>query len=133
MSIELLIELPYAKGESRKLIPELESLVAARGGKLDVHRIDGDAEPTLAVSSSEGLIRAIRAFTVDAPNDEPNGAAEAALSKLGEALRSCDRNRALNAYEAYCAAAADDTGNLRKAAEGYFGVSFRHPASGDAR
>lgn len=86
----------------------------------------------------EALIRAIRAFTVEAPDDQPNGKAEKALRDLDEALnpgrwpketfgglaKACDAAANLNE------ALADNVRALRIAAEEFFGGDFRAQEGG---
>lgn len=81
----------------------------------------------------ETLAQAIRAFTVEAPDDQPNGPAEKALLDLEAALAGYPwRNPAIDAARdaaaRLCEALADDTKRLREAAEAYFGGDFTKPA-----
>lgn len=84
------------------------------------------------------LVAAIRAFTVDAPNDEPNGIVEQQIELLGALLDPKKwghlniEQRALlksahGAMAALCESLADDTKGLCVAAEAYFGGDFRKP------
>lgn len=75
----------------------------------------------------EQLIRAIRALTVDFPDDRPNGAAEAALMRLCEEGRRIPDQALHRGFEEWLAANADLVARLREAAEGYFGQDFRTP------
>ncbi len=68
---------------------------------------------------------AIRAFTVDAPNDEPNGERERQLEVLGQALERGDLRVARKAYVYMCEASANNLRELRVAAEAHFGGDFR--------
>lgn len=77
---------------------------------------------------ADALKTAIRTFTVDAPNDEPNGERERQLEVLGQALERGDIRVARKAYSRMCEAGADDLRALRIAAEGHFGGDFRSPA-----
>lgn len=90
--------------------------------------------------AAEGLISAIRAFTEEAPDDKPNGKAEAAIDLLSKLLDPkewrllTDRQRALldganGAAGALCMALAADTQALREAAESFFGGDFRTPSA----
>ena len=75
--------------------------------------------------TGEAIVKAIRAFTVDMPNDEPNGPRERQLEVLGQALERGDLRIARRAYGLMCEAGADDTRTLRVAAEAHFGGDFR--------
>ncbi len=83
-----------------------------------------DAQP---IPGRAALTQAIRAFTVDMPNDEPNGARERQLEVLGQALERGDLRTARKAYGFMCEAGADDLKALRVAAEECFGGDFRAP------
>ena len=72
----------------------------------------------------ESITTAIRAFTVDMPNDEPNGARERQIEVLGQALARGDLRTARRAYSFMCEAGANDLRALRIAAEEYFGEDF---------
>ncbi len=73
------------------------------------------------------LRTAIRVFTVEAPNDEPNGDTERYLQQLQEALDGGSMARALAALTMMRNALSDDTKALRVAAERFFGGDFRAP------
>lgn len=75
--------------------------------------------------TQHGLIDAIRALTVDAPNDQPNGERERQLDLLGQALDRGDMRSARKAYVLMCEAGANDLKYLRIAAEAHFGGDFR--------
>lgn len=77
------------------------------------------------IGEASALAAAIRAFTVDAPNDEPNGPMEASLLALRFALGRGDMKSARRYYREMCSQMSDDTKTLRVAAEGYFGGDFR--------
>lgn len=92
-----------------------------------------------APHNASNLIDAIRAFTVEGPDDKPNGRAEAAILLLSAMLDPAKwgpmttQQRAIldtanGAAAALCEALADDTLNLRVAAETFFGGDFRKPA-----
>lgn len=74
---------------------------------------------------SAALTTAIRAFTIDMPNDQPNGEREKQLDLLGQALDRGDIRAARKAYSLMCEAGADDLKALRVAAEEHFGEDFR--------
>lgn len=85
------------------------------------------------------LVDAIRTFTVEAPDDKPNGRAEAAMLYLSVTLDPkswpglTDEQRAVldqanGAAAVLCSSLADDTKVLREAAEAFFGGDFRKPA-----
>jgi hypothetical protein len=84
------------------------------------------------------LRQAIRAITVDAPDDKPNGPAEAAMLYLSTILNPklwgpmTPKQRAMldqvnGAMATLCEALASDTKALRVAAEGFFGGDFQKP------
>lgn len=81
------------------------------------------------------LEAAIRAITVEAADDEPNGPAESAMLHLERALdpdswhasAEARVEHAREAAEALCVALADETKRLREAAEAFFGGDFRKP------
>lgn len=75
--------------------------------------------------NGEALKQAIRAFTIEGPNDTPNGPAEEALSLLGDALEKGNLRAARACFERLCEHLADDTMALRIAAEAFFGGDFR--------
>ena len=77
--------------------------------------------------TTKRLARAIRAFTVDMPNDQPNGDAERHLLRLDKALRRGDLSRARDAFAAMCGAQADQLRELRIAAESHLGGNFKDP------
>lgn len=101
------------------------------------------AEPPRPPPVVADLVAAIRAFTVDMPDDQPNGEAERHLLRLNAALdpehwRRTSRalssaagerllSEANGAAAAMCEALADDTQRLREAAEAFFGGDFRAP------
>jgi hypothetical protein len=90
--------------------------------------VKGDGVLDSETGVAGALMRAIRAFTVDAPNDQPNGPAERALVRLGDALDAADwpgSREARVAYSELCERSADDIRDLRIAAETYFGGDFR--------
>lgn len=72
------------------------------------------------------LCAAIRRLTVDMPDDQPNGPAEQALVDLQRWVPSTD-TFVRDALARLCDALADDTRELRLAAESYFGSDFRAP------
>lgn len=72
---------------------------------------------------NQRLVAAIRRFTVDMPDDQPNGEAERQLLRI-EAL--CVRELR-SALAEYCSAVAADTKELREAASAYFGLNFKEP------
>lgn len=73
------------------------------------------------------LKAAIRAITVDLPDDQPNGAVELAIDLLSKMEHSSEANEQLAAL---CNALADETRALRLAAEAYFGGDFGREADG---
>jgi len=79
------------------------------------------------------LVAAIRAFTVDMPNDQPNGEAERQLGILSDALHGQNLRKAIEAFVRYCDAEADQIKALRIAAEAYFSEDFRNPDSQPGR
>jgi len=90
-----------------------------------------DALASAAALNAAGKVQltaAIRAFTVDAPDDQPNGERERQLDSLGHALERGDVRAARKAYSLMCAAGADDLKALRVAAEMHFGGDFKTKA-----
>ncbi len=97
---------------------------------------DGAPQPD---DRATALKNAIRAITVEMPDDEPNGEAERQLLRLEAAVEHLTTWAATNpamarrlsmvsdAAAKLCAALADDTKALREAAEAYFGVDFKAP------
>lgn len=93
------------------------------------------------MSTQDALIAAIRAITVDLPDDQPNGPAERALLHLQDMLdpgywpwgdvAACQRrlSQVNGAMAELCEALANETRDLRVAAEAHFGGDFRKPAS----
>lgn len=83
--------------------------------------------------TEQRLKNAIRAFTVDAGTPEaprPNGPAEAAFCRLGEALRALPdpAGRHIAALAAaFCDADADRLRELRQAADQFFREDFKRP------
>lgn len=72
------------------------------------------------------LVKAIRRFTWDMPNDQPNGETEAAILDLETALRRGDLDAARRAFSVMMRASADDVTELREAAERAIpGVDFK--------
>lgn len=72
------------------------------------------------------LVQAIRRFTWDAPNDQPNGETEAAILDLETALTGGDLDAARRAFSVMMRASADDVTELREAAEiAIPGVDFK--------
>ena len=92
----------------------------------------------------EALIKAIRRFTVEAPNDGPNGVAEQAIDEFLAALdhiqpwaaQNGSMQRRVGAIsesgKKLVGALADDTQVLREAAEAYFGGNFLVPSARDS-
>lgn len=84
------------------------------------------------MSKDEQLKRAIRAFTVDAytaaGEHAPNGPAEAAWLRLSEALLAlpgATGQRVAGLVSEYLEADIERLGNLRRAAEAFFGEDFQ--------
>jgi len=102
---------------------------------LDAQQAKADGDPILSEEHMRAgrlieadpspLIAAIRAYTVDAPNDEPNGDAERECAALGEALLADGNIEA--ARDHYASMMDAEIGRLvalREAAEAYFGGDF---------
>ena len=118
---------------------------ARRVAMMGAYKMVRDAFGEASARSAEGLIVAIRAITVDMPNDQPNGPAERALLNLEAMLDpsgwkwgdgdTC-RRRLANVNEAMaqlCEALAADARRLRIAAEAHFGRDFRAPTAAETR
>ena len=116
---------------------------ARRVAMIEAHKMVRDAFGKDGARSAESLIAAIRAITVDLPNDQPNGPAERALLDLEAMLDpsgwkwgdpdTC-RRRLANGNDAMaklCEALADDAHRLRIAAEAHFGGDFREPTAAE--
>lgn len=73
------------------------------------------------------LRRAIRTFTVEAPNDEPNGETECFILRLRLALEERDIEKSRAEFLSLMTSLAEDTRTLRIAAEKFFGGDFRKP------
>ena len=91
----------------------------------DVTALCGVVRERDATMTGEAIAKAIRAFTIDMPNDEPNGPRERQLEVLGQALERGDLRTARRAYGFMCEAGGDDLMALRVAAEAHFGGDFR--------
>lgn len=100
------------------------------GEDLDEKRAFGEAME-VERQKREAIVEAIRAFTVEGPNDAPNGDFETQLEVLGHALERGDLRVARKAYQLMCGHAAKDRRALRLAAEAYFGGDFRAPGGWD--
>lgn len=121
------------KGEDREVPPEIEEDAADVAKAVDV------AVRRVLDRRADALKKAIRAITVDLPDDEPNGEAERQLLRLEAAVEHlttwAPTNPAMarrlsmvsDAAAKLCAALADDTKKLREAAEAYFGGDFSKP------
>ncbi len=116
---------------------------ARRVAMIEAYKMVRDAFGGAGARSAENLIAAIRAVTVDMPNDQPNGPAERALLDLEAMLdlsgwnwsdaETC-RRRLANVNDAMaklCEALADDARRLRIAAEAHFGGDFRAPTAAE--
>ena len=101
--------------------------------------IYGNSSADIEHDEGATLKAAIRAFTVEADGDKPNGRAEAAIDLLSRLLdprawpgltggQLAILAQANGAAAALCMALADDTEALRAAAEAYFGGDFRREA-----
>lgn len=77
------------------------------------------------IEEAQALTAAIRTFTDEAPNDEPNGPTEGDLLALRFALGRGDMKSARRHFRDMCTHWSADTKALRVAAEGYFGGDFR--------
>lgn len=73
------------------------------------------------------LTAAIRRFTVEMPDDEPNGPAQALALDLAAAFDCDDMRNAHRFFKRFCEALDADVQELREAAESYFGGDFRSP------
>ena len=134
----------YREGVAGALLEDVAALVAEvrllrapaperdEARRLQEARIAADLAS--GQEAKDALVAAIRAITVEAPDDRPNGPAEQALLDLEKALDPrvgcAGLNAAREAAAALCEALADDTRALRIAAEAYFGGDFRAPQEG---
>lgn len=107
------------------------SVAGCDGERVEVRRVR-DAEESERDDRAASLIKAIRAITVDMPDDQPSGEAERQLIRLEKAVEALPRGArgaaaVCDAAAKLCEALADDTRRLRIAAESYFGGDFRSP------
>lgn len=82
-----------------------------------------------STDAAVALIAEIRVSTVEAPNGQPNGKAEAALAHLGAAIEEGHLTVARRSFRVLCGALSDETKALRIAAEAFFGGDFRKPGA----
>jgi hypothetical protein len=121
-------------GETRRRVAKQIGLTtSASWGNIEDAAREARAELE-RLRNAERLVAAIRAFTADREDGEgnsiPNGPAEEAFADLGAALWAGDLNATAAAASAAVFALADDTRELRQAAEDYFGGDFRAPDDG---
>lgn len=78
----------------------------------------------------KNLKAAIRAITVDAPDDQPNGPAEALIEPISKAILVGDCASLRVMWPEFLEHLADDVGALRRAADAAFGEDFSKPEKG---
>lgn len=92
---------------------------------------DRDMRPEIAKMQAEinreELIGAIRAFTRELPDDDPNGPHEADIEALNYALKRGDAKAAKQYAADLCKHLSEAVKRLRIAAEAHFGGDFREP------
>jgi len=84
-------------------------------------------------SPQHRLFAAIRRFTVDDPNGKPIYRADHAMLRLQDATAVADIQEIRAAAAEFCDASADDSQELREAAEAFFGGDFRTPEGRNPR
>lgn len=110
--------------------PHAKILIAAT----EQHLVHQERSQRL-IAAAQRFTNAIRRFTVEAPNDKPNGPVEEAivglLNSLSKSSYVAFGPRAFNIANGWgaklCQALADDTKELREAADAYFGGDFTKP------
>lgn len=80
----------------------------------------------MGTTAKQRLVAAIRRFTND--GEAPNGEAERQIERLSTMAMPGD---VLNGFAKMCEAMADDTGELRRAAQEFFGPDFDAAPSDD--